>query len=481
MGESLGAWEDRPQRNFEADVTAVDLDSREVFVLTRIDGVANVAELCAMSGLEQAEALRALERLVALGLVVIEEATGPRRSIMDPRPRPGLPSGGTPRPRMAEARNPDTEPFFGVAPEDVAYLQSRGRLGFVPGRPFAEPGSGRFGHFVFDRRELLVRCDLSLDQKREIIFLTQTTGQLDHFEFFGAEPTDDRKELKKAYFVFSRRFHPDAHFRKDVGPFQERLERLFKLGTELHDALAADEELRRRYKRAIEARNTAYRDALDDLRVARARVVQAAKLREAVGRKDDLRELLEARTKARRATGANNPVAERLQKAARFYEQGMSQYKDEQFIAAASSLQLAVTYDPKNETYHQAFEKVNEKALQARATTLWKRGYMEESVGRVKEAIISYREAVEIYPRAEYCAHVAELMVTYDDDLRAATRLAQKAVDADPQNVDYLLLLGRLYAQVNLAKKAVGVLEKAVKLDPKNDEAKKALKAVKRM
>ena len=50
----------------------------------------------------------------------------------------------------------------------------------------------------------------------------------------------------------------------------------------------------------------------------------------------------------------------------------------------------------------------------------------------------------------------------------------------EPQEVDYKLLLGRIYAEVNLTKKAQSVLERALEIDPKNDEAKQQLKALKR-
>ena len=54
---ALGAWEDRPKRNFEADVTGVQLDQREAFLLTRLDGMATVAEICSISGFDEDETL----------------------------------------------------------------------------------------------------------------------------------------------------------------------------------------------------------------------------------------------------------------------------------------------------------------------------------------------------------------------------------------------------------------------------------------
>lgn len=491
--EALGAWEDRPRRNFDADVTAVQLDHREAFVLTRIDGMASVAELCAMSGLEEAATLAALGRLLAHGLIEMEQAEGVRRPVSGPAPGNGrggrLPLGrGTPTPRPLGRATPTPRPvrqrrtappFHGVAPADAEYLLQKGHLGLVPGVPFREPGEGRYGIYEFDRRRLLERCELSIDQKREIEFLTFNLEAIDHFEFFDIEPTDDRKAIRAAYFAFSKRFHPDAFFRKDVGMFKEPIARIFKHGTDVYEALTTDQRLRETYCRAVLARNAAYRGLLEDeRREMEARKIERLKEQAAV-RKDDLRDRLEANTKGRRLM-RGNPVSDRLARAAKFYTDGMAQYEAESFIAAANSLRLAMTYDPKNEQYRQAFEKVSVKARQVRAEQLWKRGYMEESVARTKEAIQSYLQAVEVYPRADYCAHVAELMLEGDHDLHKAAELAQVAAEADPRNLDYLLLLARVYGRVGLKKKAIGVLERALEVDPKNELVKKTLRSLKK-
>ncbi len=567
---ALGAWEDTPRRNLEADVTRVGLSNREAFVLTRIDGFSTISEICAMSGLGESDALHCLSRLLDSELIVVEsangdrnpvtgaqvavggsagwparqsgsgasspsgsgraQASGPRRvaapssggrrraatgSLNREAGRPStdsrsaespsgasqrVPTGATrreiPSQRRSESRpptgglpelpsGPAPQAYFGVRSEDASFLARYGIGGMVPGTPFCPPGAGRYGRYEFDKRELLQRCDLSVEEKREILFLANNLHQVDHFEFFGIEETtSDRKAYRKAYFRLSKRFHPDTYNNRDVGNLAPSMELVYSHATTLYEVVSADEKLREIYKRAVDDRNAAYRARLEVERLRREEERQAqakaAARTKAVRRKQRLAERLDRNIKTRRRT-ASNPVAERLLRAEQFYTDGMAQYEQGKFIAAASSLQLAVTYDPKNELYQQAHDKVAEKAKQVRAEQLWKRGYMQESVARLREALLFYHQAIEVYPRCDYCAHTAELLLDTGEDVREAARLAERAVREEPENVDYLLLLGKIYQEASLIKKALGTFERALSLDPKNAYAKKTLKVLKRM
>ncbi len=470
----LGAWEDVPRRRTDVDVTQAPIDSRAAFVLTRIDGMTAILDICAMSGFGQRETLGMLVELYTHGLIEVQPAEGKRRPIkLRDRQR-----------RSAEAARRDDRPtlpdFNGVEHADVHALRRAGPLFRVPGQPFAAPGQGRYGNHRFDKRKLLGRSPLTLEQRKEILFLSANLDALDHFEFFDVEPTAERRGIKKAYFAFSKRFHPDTVFRKDIGEYQPLIVQIFKRGTEIYEALSNDQALRETYARAIEARNAAYRGALEAERRKQEGSRREKLKAEAEKRKVALRERLANNTRHRRQSTVANPVAERLERAERYYKEGMAHYQSENFIPASNALRLAVSFDPKNERYRQAFEKVNERARQVKAEQYWKAGFLQESVGRPREALQSYLEAVEAWPRHDYCAHVAELLVEHVGDLRRAAELAEQAVAAEPQEVDYLLLLGRIYAEANLTKKAQGVFERVLDIDKKNDDAKQALKSIKR-
>jgi cytochrome c-type biogenesis protein CcmH/NrfG len=70
-------------------------------------------------------------------------------------------------------------------------------------------------------------------------------------------------------------------------------------------------------------------------------------------------------------------------------------------------------------------------------------------------------------------------MLSMNEDLNQAAELARLAGEAAPQKVDYLLLLGRIYEQASLTKRALATYERALQLDPKSEAAKKAVRALK--
>ena len=552
---TLGAWEDRPQRVPDADLTSMTLSSQQAFIWTRLDGLATVADVVAMTGIGQALTLNALVHLVAVGAATIPPSGGQRTPIeLDPANsdeamRSGERSGersversGERRIRRAGERSgerslggssasgsmegsvelsraawapdislggsgpavlveqvEDLAPFHGVSAEDKRWLLSKGWLGHVPGMPWSRPGEDRFGRFKFDRRRLLEHCELSIGARREIIFLTEMADKLDHFEYLDLlEPTTDKKDWRRAYFKFSKRFHPDTFFRQEVGSFGELARAIYARATDLHDAFSADDDLRAVYARAVIARNAAYRDALETARLAREAVRQqqiseenarraekelarrAELQRQAIRRKVALRSRLESTTRDRRGR-QGNPMQGRIDRAVSFYERGMQLYQAEKFLEAATSLQLAMNYDPNNQAYGQAYEKVSHKAKAVRAEQIWKAGYMQESVARLDEAMELYAEAVAIQPRPDFCIHLAELMVSMDHDLHRAAELARSACDAQPENVDYLLLLARIYEKESLVMKATAALDRAARLSPKDERIKKAYKALKRL
>jgi len=494
---TLGGWEDRPRRNPDAELTEIPLDSLSVFLLTRIDGSTSISDLCSMSGLDELKAVGVLERLRASGLIVIEKAPPSRAPIREvPRPKaanapppPRTASTGAPRQpsprRSLPPQTPQTPPpeptIAGPNRQDLFTLQRHGRFGHVPAEMYRKPGEPRFGAFEFDRRALLEPCDLSLEQKREVLFLHHDGDKLDHFEFFDVEPTDDRKLLRNAYFAFSKKFHPDAFFRKDTGSFGDKLQAIFKFGNELNDRLQADDVLRETYCRVVLARNSAFRDGVERERLARE--ADEAR-REAAGadlRKAELQQRLADRKAARRDRPEVNPVVGQLEKADQYFQEGMKLYQDEKFVSAANSLQLALTFDPKNDKYRQAFDRVNEKAKQVRAEQLWKQGFMHEQLGQLKEALIQFRQALEFWRRHDYLFHTAGLMLQIGDDLTAAAEYCRLASEAAPQKVDYLATLGKIYESANLVKRAQMTYERALKLDPRNESLKKSLKALKRI
>jgi len=147
---------------------ASSLSPAEGFLLSRIDGHTPWAVLREIGGLAPAEADAALAGWVAAGLVELD------------------------------AEKPDPGPARGavVAPDL--------------------------------RAEIDPSLDLEVDFQREILAFEARLTEASHHEILGVERQSDGREIKLAYFQLSKQFHPARYFRRNIGSFAARLDRIFR-------------------------------------------------------------------------------------------------------------------------------------------------------------------------------------------------------------------------------------------------------------
>jgi DnaJ-domain-containing protein 1 len=70
--------------------------------------------------------------------------------------------------------------------------------------------------------------ELTVEQARRIDEFFSTLETRDAFELLEVDRAADKKEIKRAYFKLSKEFHPDRFFNKSIGPYEERLSRIFQ-------------------------------------------------------------------------------------------------------------------------------------------------------------------------------------------------------------------------------------------------------------
>ncbi|HEY3399393.1 MAG TPA: hypothetical protein VGK03_02085 [Geothrix sp.] len=78
----------RPLPRVDVDIRALTLDSRQGYLLSRLDGTLDVPTLAALTGFHEEEMTRMLRELVALGAVVPEEGAAPA-PLEEPAPETG--------------------------------------------------------------------------------------------------------------------------------------------------------------------------------------------------------------------------------------------------------------------------------------------------------------------------------------------------------------------------------------------------------
>jgi DnaJ domain len=83
--------------------------------------------------------------------------------------------------------------------------------------------------------------ELTAEQARRIDDFFATLGERDAFELLEVTPDADKKEVKRAYFKLSKEFHPDRFFGKNIGPYRERLSKIFQSIKAAFDLLSDDD------------------------------------------------------------------------------------------------------------------------------------------------------------------------------------------------------------------------------------------------
>jgi len=149
---------------------SLKLGAEEGFVLSRVDGKLTVGQICLLVPFDPDVTATILQRLARAGAVEI-------------------PGSETP------------EPLVTLTPE-------------------AGPTTG--GVTKIDG------LDLTGEQARRIDDFFATLELRDAFELLEVGREADKKEIKRAYFKLSKEFHPDRFFNKNIGPYRDRLSKIFQ-------------------------------------------------------------------------------------------------------------------------------------------------------------------------------------------------------------------------------------------------------------
>jgi curved DNA-binding protein CbpA len=296
--------------------------------------------------------------------------------------------------------------------------------------------------------------DISSDLQRELLEFAKRHDRPYH-EILGVPHDADERAIKKAYFGLSKRLHPDRYFRRRIGPFAPRVE------TCVRKLLAAYELLSDPQTRSEVQRAPASAPAVTPAR--RSSLEARRRLRERVGA----------------LAGAKRANEERRRKAKSFFEAGMAAFAKDRWLEAAGAVRLAIAFDPSNEAFREPFAEVQRRAHEERASALQKQAEGALELRDLPQALKLFEEAVHYRPAdAELAFQAARLAWQGLAELRKAKELAAHAVELAPENAVYRRTLGMIYRDAGLAANAKRQLEAALRLDPKDTEAKAALRGL---
>jgi len=390
-----------PQVAPDWDPGRTRLTPAEGFLLSRIDGQTPWAQLRQIGGIPPEEVDRCLERWVSEGILTVQ------------------------RPQRCAA---------------TGARAVRGKAG----------------------RELEPDIDLSPEQQRRILEFEASLDRSYH-ALLGVDRDADAKAIKRAYFALSKEFHPDRYFRRNVGSFAQRLDRIFKKVVEAYELLS-DPATRAEIERSL-AQSPPPRapDAPDAPTGAAAPAPQVSSKRAALER---LRSHFKIPEKV---------LTERRFKARQFFQAAMISAKKGHWKDAGASIRLAIAFDPWNDEYKAGFSQVQAQVHQLRADELLEEAQVSLDAKSQQAALRLLEEALSYRPCDPAINEKAARLALDVGELDAAREYVETACELKPDSADLQCLLGKILVKAGVRAKGLAALKRALEIDSGHAEAKSEL------
>jgi len=313
------------------------------------------------------------------------------------------------------------------------------------------------------------KTPLTTEEIAEINRLSALVDDEDHYRLLDVGRSSEASTVQQAYYKQSRKWHPDAYFRRDVGDYGPVIDKIFMGLTEAYQVLS-DPKKKQIYDRkhtpttSVNEASTATESTNDTSR-NRSRHRKGRRRRErerlkAQGQtpsqsKESIKDRLKKQRQEQVVGKIQTTIAEQKQKAQESFEQGMLDYREGRVMQAATNLHFACEMEPDNDQYKEHFRVIRKEARALKAKEFIAAAENAESFSNYTRAIEQYRKAVsyDCEEAAPY-ARLAYLVSRLDPDPREIIHLLQIAVQKDPENAEYHCLLGEAYFRQGMSLNA---------------------------
>jgi len=311
------------------------------------------------------------------------------------------------------------------------------------------------------------KTPLTAEEITELNRLSALVDDENHYRLLDVGRNSESSIVQQAYYKLSRKWHPDAFFRREVGEFAPIIDKIFMGLTEAYQVLGDPKK-----KQAYDRKHTPTvaspivqetSSKTTNTRTSRHRKGRRRRERERQRSQQDApdqpRESIKERLRRQRTKQiigqVSSSIEEQKQKAHESFEQGMSDYREGRVMQAATALHFACELDPENQQYQEHFRVIRKEARALKAAEFIAAAENAESFSNYGRAIEQYRKAVsyECEAAAPY-ARLAYLVSKLDPDPREIIHLLQIAVQKDPENAEYHCLLGEAYFRQGMSLNA---------------------------
>jgi len=300
--------------------------------------------------------------------------------------------------------------------------------------------------------------DLPPELQNELRTFEAVGRDVSLYDLLGVAPDADGGTIRRAYLDRSRRYHPDAWFRKNVGEFGPLLSRAFQKLSAAYQVLS-DEDARTAYDQVLKKRlSQRERDAMD---------------RRALSREEQERRQREGRERLLRTKGFA-----RIGAAHKLYEEALELALNGERAQAIAALKAARELDPRRGEIAQKLTELEREAARSRSQLALKGGREQEEKGDLPAALKTYSQSLQMDPTNAAAAAAAARCATALGDHQQASTFAARAVEIAPDDVETRFLLASAFVTLGLKVKARAELTRVLQAKADHKEARALLKRV---
>jgi len=323
--------------------------------------------------------------------------------------------------------------------------------------------------------QLMERGCLTAEESGQLDHLLKHAKSGDLYALLGVKADDKDETIQAAYYALSRQWHPDRHFRRDLGDYAQHLDFIFIQITKAYKTLSNPESRRRHDRDRGPAPTVSSASRRKPANTMDAPPPSPPNPEEMAAARARQRKRTENRSKAMQAM--RKQMRGRVGRGKRYFDQGQKDYEEGHVAKAVSSLHLACQFDPKNEAYRTLYKKVRREARLVKVDQLLQSATSAEQFQNYREAISLYQQTVDLDPKDGMPYYRLALLVKrYEQDPRRAVNYLRKAVAKSPTNIEYRLELGELYIELGMSLNAKREFQTVLKQERGNSRAKAGMK-----
>ncbi len=336
-----------------------------------------------------------------------------------------------------------------------------------------------------DAKLLDAGLDIDCEVQRRILEFELSLSRPYH-ELLGVPVGADAKVVKRAYFKLSKEFHPDRYFRRQIGPYAHRLDRIFKKVLEAHEILSdpdlcqVENQSESGVPEVIGAAVVAPVAAVAATPIAgpgAAVEPQPAPQTPPSASPKEARPLTKLeRLKQRMPFKIDHAAfAARRSRALEIFRAAQASLEAGRLHEAEANIRIAITFDPARAEFKEALGSLRIRAAGDRASKLLAMPSDTMNESELRDALQLIEDVLPYRPHdPELNARAAQACLQlgkHDDAVEYAHTLLERSADV----ASHHSLLGRIERARGDLMAARRAFEKAIEIDREDLEARKAL------